>query len=127
MVARERTVPESSSDKKGAYRVYLNGEMRDTGWWYYYFLTLVYKLPEGTLVLTVLSLLSLRFVRHSRTEWFDEIALWAVPAVVLFSMSFLTDINLGLHYVLAVLPYFFIAAGRLVPFACRARQSGSGY
>ncbi len=65
MVARERTVPESSSDKKGAYRVYLNGEMRDTGWWYYYFLTLVYKLPEGTLVLTVLSLLSLRFVRHS--------------------------------------------------------------
>jgi hypothetical protein len=117
MVARERAVPESSSDTKAAYRVYLNGELRATGWWYYYVLTLFYKLPEGTLVLTILSMLSLRFVRHSRAEWADEIALWTVPAVILISMSFLTDINLGLRYVLAVLPYVFIATGKIVPFA----------
>ncbi len=116
MVARERAVPESSSDTKGAYPVYLNGELRRTGWWYYYLLALFYKLPEGTLILAVLSLLSLRFVRHSRAEWADEIALWTLPVVILFSMSFLTDINLGLRYVLAILPYVFIATGRLVPF-----------
>ena len=43
----------------------------------------------------------------------DEIALWTVPVVVLFSMSFLTDINLGLRYVLAILPYVFIATGKV--------------
>jgi hypothetical protein len=68
------------------------------------------------LILAVLSLLSLRFVRHSRAEWADEIALWTLPVVILFSMSFLTDINLGLRYVLAILPYVFISTGRLVPF-----------
>ena len=97
MIARERAIPESPADAKGAYPVYLNGELRRTGWWYYYLLALFYKLPEGTLILAVLSLLSLRFVRHSRAEWADEIALWTLPVVILFSMSFLTDINLGLR------------------------------
>ena len=53
---------------------------------------------------------------RSRTAAADEIVLWTVPIVVLFSMSFLTDINLGLRYVLAILPYVFIAAGKVVPW-----------
>ena len=32
------------------------------------------------------------------------------------AMSFLTDINLGLRYVLAILPYVFIATGKVVPW-----------
>ena len=63
---------------------------------------------------------SLRFVRRSRAAWADEIALWTVPVVILFSMSFLTDINLGLRYVLAILPYIFIAAGKARPVDARA-------
>ena len=31
-------------------------------------------------------------------------------------MSFLTDINLGLRYVLAILPYVFVSVGKLVPW-----------
>ena len=42
--------------------------------------------------------------------------MWTVPLVVLFTMSVLTDINLGLRIVLAVLPYVFIAAGKVVPW-----------
>ena len=42
--------------------------------------------------------------------------MWTVPLVVLFSMSFLTDINLGLRYVLAILPYVFIATGKVAPW-----------
>ena len=34
--------------RKGVDPVDLNGELRRTGWWYYYLLTLVYKVPEGT-------------------------------------------------------------------------------
>ncbi len=45
MIAQEQEIPESPTEKKGAYPVYLNGELRRTGWWYYYLLTLVYKVP----------------------------------------------------------------------------------
>jgi hypothetical protein len=116
MIAQERAVAESPSDKIDKYPMYLNGDLRRTGWWYYYLLALVYKVPEGTWMLILLSLASLRFVARSSSEWADEIALWTVPVVILFSMSFLTDINLGLRYVLSILPYIFIATGKLVPW-----------
>ena len=32
-------------------------------------------------------------------------------------MSFLTDIQLGLRYVLAIMPFIFIAVGKVVPWA----------
>ena len=89
MVAQEQDVPESSTDEKGAYPVYLNGELKRTGWWYYYLLTLIYKVPEGTWLLVILSLASLRFVGRSSAEWAEEITLWTVPVVIFFSMSFL--------------------------------------
>jgi 4-amino-4-deoxy-L-arabinose transferase-like glycosyltransferase len=115
-VAEARQVPESSEEEKTGYTVYLNGDLQRTGWWYYYLLTLAYKVPEGTWILLFLSVASLRRVRRSSSEWADEIALWTVPVVILFSMSFLTDINLGLRYVLAILPYLFVAVGKLVPW-----------
>ena len=102
--------------EKRRYPVYLNGELQRTGWWYYYLLALAYKVPEGTWLLVILSLASFRFVRRSRAEWADEVSLWTVPLVILFSMSFLTDINLGLRYVLAIAPYVFVATGKLVPW-----------
>jgi hypothetical protein len=116
-VREELRVPESSDEKKDAYPVYLNGELRRTGWWYYYLLTLFYKVPEGTWLLVVLSLAVLMMARRSRAEWADEIAIGTVPLVLLASMSLLTDINLGLRYVLPIAPYVFIATGKVVPWA----------
>ncbi|WP_337173200.1 glycosyltransferase family 39 protein [Paludisphaera sp.] len=101
----------------GGYLVYLNGELRPSGWWYYYLATLAYKVPEGTLLILAASLALVAFGRRTREAWSDEIALWVVPTVVLFAMSFLTDINLGLRYILAVFPYLFVQAGKLVPWA----------
>ena len=106
------------SDEKatGGYPVYLNGEHRRTGWWYYYPLTLLYKIPEGTWLLVVLSLVASALLIRSCAAVADEIALWTVPVVILCSMSFLTDINLGLRYVLGILPYVYIATGKVVPW-----------
>jgi hypothetical protein len=98
------------------YPVYLNGVLRRSGWWYYYFLTLLYKVPEGTWILVLLGLAAARPVACSRAAWTDEIVLWTVPLAVMFSISFLTDINLGLRYVLAIAPYVFIATGKVVPW-----------
>jgi hypothetical protein len=106
----------SADQSVAGYPVYLNGVMRRSGWWYYYLCTLLYKVPEGTWLLVLLSLLLLVFKRRPREAWADEFCLWTVPVVVLFSMSFLTNINLGLRYVLSIAPYVFIAAGKVVPW-----------
>ncbi len=116
-IARELAVPDSSLDESLGYPVYLNGELRTGGWWYYYFLTLAYKVPEGTWLLVLLSLLVLVGVKRSKVDWSNEIALLTVPVVILVVISFLTDINLGLRYVLPIAPYVFIAAGKIVPWA----------
>ena len=105
-------------DSKGdGYPVYLNGQLRRTGWWYYYLATLAYKIPEGTWALVLISGGVLVGVKRSKAAWADELTVLAIPVVVLLAMSFLTDICLGLRYILAVFPFVFIATGKVVPWA----------
>ncbi|MGO9598937.1 MAG: ArnT family glycosyltransferase [Isosphaeraceae bacterium] len=114
-VKRARRELDSADIGVLGYPVYLNGVVRDSGWWYYYLCTLCYKVPEGIWLLVILSFLLL-VRRRSWEAWADEICLGTVPVVVLFTMSLLTDINLGLRYVLPIAPYVFIAAGKVVPW-----------
>lgn len=104
-------------DEVIGYPVYLNGDLRQSGWWYYYFLALAYKVPEGTIVLVLLSLAVLIGSPRSRATWDDELAVLIIPIVLLFTMSVLTDINLGLRYVLPIFPYVYISTGKVVPWA----------
>jgi 4-amino-4-deoxy-L-arabinose transferase-like glycosyltransferase len=115
-IARELAAPEPAAERVQGYPVYLNGELRRGGWWYYYFLALAYKVPEGTWLLVIMSGCVLVYVRRTKAEWSNEIALATIPAVILISISFLTDINLGLRYVLPIAPYAFIATGKVVPW-----------
>jgi hypothetical protein len=55
--------------------------------------------------------------RRSRESWADELTVWAVPVTILFAMSFLTNICLGLRYILPIAPYVFISVGKVVPWA----------
>jgi hypothetical protein len=109
-------------DEIQTYPVYLDGVLRRSGWRDYYVRALAYKLPEGTLALTLLSFGVLVFCRRSRAGWADELTVLAAPAVILFAISFLTDICLGLRYILPVFPYAFIFVGKVAPWA--AGQAG---
>lgn len=104
-------------DEPQGYPVYLNGELSQKSWWYYYFLTLIYKVPEGTWLIVLTSLGVLVFSKRSRAPWFDEFAVLTVPAVVLLVMSVFTNIAIGLRYILPIFPYVFISAGKLAPWA----------
>jgi hypothetical protein len=115
-LASARREAASSDEGVGGYTVYLNGEMRSSGWSYYYLCALLYKVPEGTWLLVVLSVFLLCIQRRTLESWADEICLWTIPVVVLVTMSFFTDINLGLRYVLSIAPYVFIAVGKVVPW-----------
>ncbi|WP_074306598.1 ArnT family glycosyltransferase [Singulisphaera sp. GP187] len=109
--------PQIESDEVEGYPVYLNGEVRQKSWWYYYLLTLVYKVPEGTWALFLASVVILVASPRSRASWFDEITVLALPVIVILVMSVLTNINLGLRYVLASFPFVFISIGKVVPWA----------
>ncbi len=117
-------------DEIDGYPVYLDGQLSQESWWYYYLLALVYKVPEGTWLLVLGSLAVLAFSARSRAEGFDDFALLVVPAFVLFVMSVFTNINLGLRYVLPIFPYVFISVGRLAPWTAgianrKARSAAS--
>jgi 4-amino-4-deoxy-L-arabinose transferase-like glycosyltransferase len=117
--------PGPDGDRLQGYPVYLDGELRQKSWWYYYLLALVYKVPEGTWVLVLASLVALARSPGARAGWFDEFAVLTVPAFVLFVMSVFTNINLGLRYVLPVFPFVYVSAGKLAPWAA-ARASREG-
>jgi Dolichyl-phosphate-mannose-protein mannosyltransferase len=123
-IDEERRAPQPGHEETSGYTVYLDGELRETGWRTYYLRALLYKIPEGTWLLIALSLVALVAVRRPATGWFDELALWTLPVVILLSMSLLTDINLGLRYVLGVLPYIFVSTGKVVPWCLGLRASG---
>lgn len=95
------------------YPVYLDGELRRTGWRDYYVRSLLYKVPEGTILLVTISLVVFAFSRRARASLVHESALFLAPAAFLGAMTFLTDINLGLRYVLPIFPFVFVWVGRL--------------
>ena len=105
--------PAAPDDEWTGYPVYLDGEIRQQGWWYYYLAAAAYKVPEGTWALLILSAAVPLFSKRARASRADEVALYAVPAVVLGVMSVFTNINLGLRYVLPSFPFLFVGVGRL--------------
>ncbi|MBM3855195.1 MAG: hypothetical protein FJ399_18910, partial [Verrucomicrobia bacterium] len=115
--------PKADPAARTGYLVYLDGTLRRQGWRSYYLKALLYKLPEGTWGLLVLGLAVALVVRRARLSWSTELALAVVPLTVLLAMTVLTDINLGLRYVLPILPYLYISLGRLAPWAEGAATS----
>ena len=110
------SLPHDDSVQQG-YSVYLNGVMRQSGWWYYYLATLAYKVPEGTWFLVALGGIVLVTTQRSRLAWADEFAVLALPIGVLASISLLTDICLGIRYILPVFPFVHVATGKVAPWA----------
>lgn len=98
------------------YPVFLDGELRQKSWWYYFVFALAYKVPEGTWLLAGLAAVLLLAAPRARAPWADELAVIVPPLVVLAVMSFGTNINLGLRYVLPIFPYGFIFIGKVAPW-----------
>ncbi len=100
--------------QRHGYYVYLFGQLRDRGWWYYYFVALAVKLPLGTLALLVLAAVTWRL--SGRWSPARTVVLLAAGCFILV-MSLATDINLGVRYVLPGLPF-------LLAIAAEAAEAG---
>lgn len=100
----------------GGHRGYLLGRFSEFGWWWYHPLTLVFKmtLPEIILLAVATTLAAGRDIR--RTEW--EIL---VPALLYLGFSMISTLNVGVRYLLPVLPLLFLFSARI---AYGPRQTG---
>lgn len=93
------------------YYVYLCGQLRDQGWWYYYFVAIALKVPLGTLLMLLCwaALVCSGYFRPNRAQLASMLA--GVAFIVVMSLA--TDINLGIRYVLPALPLMFVPAACL--------------
>ena len=88
---------------------YLLGEVRESGWWYYFPVALLVKTPIAFLVLAGIGVaLVIRRVRRERT-WQDAVPIACAGAILLVSLT--SNINIGVRHILVVYPLLAIVAG----------------
>jgi 4-amino-4-deoxy-L-arabinose transferase-like glycosyltransferase len=89
---------------------YLWGKASYEGWWYYYAVAMLFKVPIASLVLLVLAVVAgtARFDRRA----FVYVVVPALFFLVVFSLA--TRINMGIRYVLPVLVLMFVGFGALL-------------
>jgi 4-amino-4-deoxy-L-arabinose transferase-like glycosyltransferase len=87
---------------------FLLGERSETGWWYYFPVTLALKTPLPLLALVPVAVaVAVRRPGPLRTESF----LW-LPPLLYLAISMTRGINIGHRHLLPVYPFLFAAAGR---------------
>ena len=95
---------------------YLNGVYSQTGWWYYFPLTMLYKTP---LTLMAALIAAAAIARRVLRLWEDvqvAKARWttlclAIPPLLYLIAAMRSNLNLGLRHVLPVYPFLYIAVG----------------
>jgi hypothetical protein len=83
---------------------YLWGEIKDTGWWYYFIVALLVKTPLPTLILWGLSW----FRRPGRSALF-----LLFPAALYFLTTMTSSLNIGYRHLLPILPLLAVYAGQV--------------
>jgi len=91
------------------HEAFLCGQWGEKGWWYYFPLALVWKLPVPLLILT-LAALSLWLARLRRWN-FAEAAPW-MAALVFSALAMTSTINIGIRYVLPMMPWLAVGTAQ---------------
>jgi hypothetical protein len=98
---------------------YLCGEWRERGWWYYYVLALLWKVPLGYWVMVLWGMwLTVRY--WGRWEVWGEGLLWGGGLAVLVGVSVQTGFNHHLRYVLPLVPLVVLGSSK-VALVCGER------
>lgn len=102
---------------------YLTGFLGDhvAHTWAYYPVALALKAPLPTLALLLLALGVAARAREARVEWRDELLLHG-PALLLLGVTCGFGAQVGTRYLLPVMPFLFVSAGRLGRWADSPRR-----
>jgi hypothetical protein len=116
----------------GGGTMYLNGAISRQGWYHYFLVALLVKLPLGLLITALISSaihilrfsLSIHLQARSASEGQKSDAalrvcgcnrnLWLIaPPLVFFALASYSRVDMGIRVVLPVLPFFYLLAGGL--------------
>lgn len=121
--------------------VLLLGEVSKTGWWYYYLVVLLFKLPVPIFMFLVLSVVgrntvtsplesdttdTKRWVMHNRPRTPNPGPFLLIPIwVILIIFSFIR-LQLGIRYILPILPFLFVYLGQTIRFLSENKKINNG-
>jgi 4-amino-4-deoxy-L-arabinose transferase-like glycosyltransferase len=100
-----------------SYLYYLLGRLQPDGWWYYFFVAFALKATIPTLVTIVFA--AVRSFSGLIDRWGETILLLGIAfyaAVIIAGAN-----NIGVRYVLPVLPLLFVWGSRIVPECLKSR------
>lgn len=101
-------------DFERAFRSYLLGTWKESGWWYYYLVALAVKVPLGAWGLVVITAVY-RLARWAKgVACPEEIQLLAPPLLFLMLVSSQTGFSHHLRYVLPMFPFMMIWASQVI-------------
>ena len=109
------SVFEALQHGREGHSAYLWGEVRDNGWWYYFFAVALYKVPVGIALMMALAAASLYWVRP---KW-DELFV-LVPALACGALVCAGGINIGFRHALPAYGMLLLLASRCAAPATRA-------
>jgi len=96
---------------------FLMGELSKTGWWYYFVIAFLIKVPVAVQLILLASVVSLWW---RRSPWLDEAWLIVPPIVFLGFFSFIGRVNIGLRYILPGFPFLWVFASKIASVRGRA-------
>ena len=88
---------------------YLLGELRNTGWWYYFPVAFLVKTPS-TLLFLLLAAAIIALARRDR--FLDNEVFLFLPMVIFMAAAMRVNLNIGLRHILMIYPFAIIAAAR---------------
>jgi len=89
---------------------FLMGEVKATGWWYYFPCAMLFKTPTATLLAALLAAAVLTARARKAADWWS-VACLALPVILYAASAISTNLNLGLRHVLPVYPFVFATLG----------------
>jgi len=92
---------------------YILGKYNPFGFWYYYFVSLFYKIPIATLIIWICSFI-LTIKKFSKFSFFGNEFYLLLPVVFyLIYLDFFYATQLGIRHIIIILPSLFIFSGAL--------------
>lgn len=86
---------------------YLLGELRQTGWWYYFPLAMLFKTPIATMLAAAAAVAVLGWLRFARADRWTLCCI-LTPIGIYGASALTTNLNLGIRHVLPLYPFFFL-------------------
>ena len=101
---------------------YLLGQVRMTGWWYFYLVALAVKTPIPLLIAGPIGMVWLAVSGFRRGDSWAVAPLAVVAAILVFA-SAVSNINIGIRHILIVYPFFAVGGAWLTVRLWRAIRS----